>query len=408
MAGPSQPSLQNWLIVAFGFTALALAFSTRAALGLIMPVWQSELGWSSSFISSAGAAALIVMAIVAPFAGRLVDRKTPQFVMSLGLVCIGIGSAIVAAASNKIVFIIGYSGFCAVGFGIVATHVVSTAVIRVFDKNQGLATGIATSGATGGQFLVVPLIAVLLVYGSWRWSFAVLSVSALLMVPLILWLMGRANTKDNVTDSTIPDRSSISEDLEFVLSKPTFHILFWSYLICGFTTTGVIETHFLPFASHHGFPPISSAAAYGVLSAVNLFGMILAGWLSDRVNRQNLLASIYLLRALTFILLTNVPGAGLESLFLFSVLFGVVDYSTIPVTVSLVASHVGRRVMGLAMGLIAAGHAVGGALGSFLGGYLFDAIGNYEMLWTASLWLAVGAGAMVLLIPVNAPDPEPA
>lgn len=408
MAGPSQPSLQNWLIVAFGFTALALAFSTRAALGLIMPVWQSELGWSSSFISSAGAAALIVMAIVAPFAGRLVDRKTPQFVMSLGLVCIGIGSAIVAAASNKIVFIIGYSGFCAVGFGIVATHVVSTAVIRVFDKNQGLATGIATSGATGGQFLVVPLIAVLLVYGSWRWSFAVLSVSALLMVPLILWLMGRANTKDNVTDSTIPDRSSITEDLEFVLSKPTFHILFWSYLICGFTTTGVIETHFLPFASHHGFPPISSAAAYGVLSAVNLFGMILAGWLSDRVNRQNLLASIYLLRALTFILLTNVPGAGLESLFLFSVLFGVVDYSTIPVTVSLVASHVGRRVMGLAMGLIAAGHAVGGALGSFLGGYLFDAIGNYEMLWTASLWLAVGAGAMVLLIPVNAPDPEPA
>lgn len=408
MAGPSQPSLQNWLIVAFGFTALALAFSTRAALGLIMPVWQSELGWSSSFISGAGAAALIVMAIVAPFAGRLVDRKTPQFVMSLGLVCIGIGSAIVATASNKLVFVIGYSGFCAVGFGIVATHVVSTAVVRVFDKNQGLATGIATSGATGGQFLVVPLIAVLLIYGSWRWSFAVLSVSALLMVPLILWLMGRANTKDNVTDSTSPDRSSITEDLEFVLSKPTFHILFWSYLICGFTTTGVIETHFLPFASHHGFPPISSAAAYGVLSAVNLFGMILAGWLSDRVNRQILLASIYLLRALTFILLTNVPGAGLESLFLFSVLFGVVDYSTIPVTVSLVASHVGRRVMGLAMGLIAAGHAVGGALGSFLGGYLFDAIGNYEMLWTASLWLAVGAGAMVLLIPVNAPDPEPA
>jgi MFS family permease len=408
MAGPSQPSLQNWLIVAFGFTALALAFSTRAALGLIMPVWQSELGWSSSFISGAGAAALIVMAIVAPFAGRLVDRKTPQFVMSLGLVCIGVGSAIVATASSKIVFIIGYSGFCGVGFGIVATHVVSTAVVRVFDKNQGLATGIATSGATGGQFLVVPLIAVLLIYGSWRWSFAVLSVSALLMVPLILWLMGRANTKDNVTDSTIPDRSSITEDLEFVLSKPTFHILFWSFLICGFTTTGVIETHFLPFASHHGFPPISSAAAYGVLSAVNLFGMILAGWLSDRVNRQILLASIYLLRALTFILLTNVPGAGLESLFLFSVLFGVVDYSTIPVTVSLVASHVGRRVMGLAMGLIAAGHAVGGALGSFLGGYLFDAIGNYEMLWTASLWLAVGAGAMVLLIPVNAPDPEPA
>ena len=183
MTDHSQPNRQNWLLVAYGFLALALAFSTRAALGLIMPVWQSEFGWSSSFISGVGASALIVMAIVAPFAGRLVDRKTPQFVMSLGLVCIGVGSAIVAIASNKIVFIIGYSGFCAVGFGIVATHVVSTAVTRAFDRKQGLAIGIATSGATGGQFLIVPLIAVLLIYASWRWSFAALSVSALGRVP---------------------------------------------------------------------------------------------------------------------------------------------------------------------------------------------------------------------------------
>lgn len=148
--------------------------------------------------------------------------------------------------------------------------------------------------------------------------------------------------------------------------------------------------------------------AYGVLSAVNLFGMILAGWLSDRMNRQFLLASIYILRALTFVLLSNVPGAGIETLFLFSVLFGVVDYSTVPVTVSLVASHVGQRVMGLAMGLIGAGHAVGGALGTYLGGYLFDATGNYQLVWTASLWLAVGAGVLVLLIPVNTPQTEPA
>ncbi len=408
MTDHSQPNRQNWLLVAYGFLALALAFSTRAALGLIMPVWQSEFGWSSSFISSVGASALIVMAIVAPFAGRLVDRKTPRFVMSLGLVSVGVGSAIVAIASNKIVFIIGYSGFCAVGFGIIATHVVSTAVTRAFDRKQGLAIGIATSGATGGQFLIVPLIAVLLIYASWRWSFAALSVSALLMVPCILWFMGRSITKDNVTDSAKPDDSSITADIEYVLSKPTFHILFWSFLICGFTTTGVIETHFLPFASHHGFPPITSATAYGVLSAVNLFGMILAGWLSDRVNRQFLLASIYILRALTFVLLSNVPGAGIETLFLFSVLFGVVDYSTVPVTVSLVASHVGQRVMGLAMGLIGAGHAVGGALGTYFGGYLFDTTGNYQLVWTASLWLAVGAGVMVFLIPASTPQTETA
>ena len=68
--------------------------------------------------------------------------------------------------------------------------------------------------------------------------------------------------------------------------------------------------------------------------------------------------------------LVNV-GADLEILFLFAIVFGLVDYSTSPVTASLVASHIGLRVMGLAFGLISAGHQIGGALGAYFGGVLF-------------------------------------
>ena len=46
------------------------------------------------------------------------------------------------------------------------------------------------------------------------------------------------------------------------------------------------------------------------------------------------------------------------TLIFFAVAFGVVDYSTVPVTASLVESHIGLHVMGLAMGLIAAIPAV--------------------------------------------------
>ena len=162
-------------------------------------------------------------------------------------------------------------------------------------------------------------------------------------------------------------KAGILDDARHVLKQPAFHILFWSFLICGFTTTGVIETHLLPFASFCGFPPIPSATAYGLLSAINLVGMIVAGWLTDRMNRFVLLASIYLLRALTFVLLGSIPGTGIETLFVFAALFGAVDYATVPVTASLVASHVGLRTMGLAMGMISAGHSIGGALGAFSG-----------------------------------------
>ena len=55
-------------------------------------------------------------------------------------------------------------------------------------------------------------------------------------------------------------------------------------------------------------------------------------------------------------------------------------------------------MMGLAMGLISAGHALGGAMGAFLGGYIFTVTANYELVWTGSVWLAVGAGLLVLFI----------
>lgn len=395
---------QNWTVVGFGFLALALAFSARAALGLIMPVWQREFGWSSSYISGVGATALIVMAIVAPFAGRLVDKMGPRFTLNLGLGLLGAGCSIVAVMNGKVMFIIGFSGFAAVGFGIVATHVVATAVTRNFDRNTGLATGVAMSGATGGQFLIVPLIASLLAFVSWRWSFGALGLMSFALVPCIAMSMRPGNDAPKQADIDPQKTTSMAEDFWFILKRPAFHALFWSYLICGFTTTGVIETHLLPFASFSGFPPLPSAMAYGILSAVNLVGMIVAGWLTDRVNRPILLASIYLLRSLTFIFLSSLPGSSIENLFLFAIFFGVVDYSTIPVTASLVASHIGLRVMGLAMGIISAGHAVGGAMGAFLGGYVFDTLGNYDQLWEASLWVAIGAGVMVLFLKDRKPD----
>ncbi len=134
--------------------------------------------------------------------------------------------------------------------------------------------------------------------------------------------------------------------------------------------------------------------------------MIGAGWLTDRVNRPALLASIYLLRGLTYIARFNLPGANVEMLFLFAMLFGVVDYSTVPVTASLAASHIGISVMGQAMGMIAAGHAIGAALAAYFGGYVFDNTGDYDLLWRASLWLLLGAGAMALLVLRMAPVSE--
>ncbi|UZF91262.1 MFS transporter [Bosea sp. NBC_00550] len=396
MAPARSPSpFLRWLLVGFGFLALAISFSARATLGLVMPLLMQDFGWSRSFISGAAAATLLVMALTAPFAGHAADRYGVRATLTFGLLLVGIGCLLVASTNSPVVFLLGFSGIAAIGFGFVATHVVSTAVARLFDAQRGLATGIATSGATGGQFLIVPLVAVLLATFSWRWSFLAIGIACLALAPLLWWTLSAKDAP--AAPVRRPESHTLSTDLRFVLRQPAFHILFWSFLICGYTTAGVIETHLIPYAAYCGFGPVPSAAAYGILSAVNLAGMVGAGWLTDRMNRVALLGSIYLLRALTFLVLMRV-GADYEMLVTFAVLFGAVDYATIPVTASLAASHLGLRVMGLTMGLISAGHSVGAAAGAFMGGYLVDMSARYDAVWLSAVALSLGAGAMVFLM----------
>jgi len=385
-----------WLIVGIGFLALSLAFSARSVLGLLMPIWEAELGWSRTFVSTGGALALVMMAAVAPLAGNMVDRVGPRGLLCWGLAALGGGALMVAIADSPWQFLLAFSVVAAFGFGVVATHVVSTAIALTFRSGAGLPTGIATSGATAGQLLVIPLLAAVVTTMGWRPAVAALGIGALLLIPVVL---GFVRTKPMAPHAVRSDAvEPLSARLSMLLRRPVFHALFWSYVICGFTTSGVIETHLLPYAAACGFPPLDGAAAYGVLSGVNMVGMIAAGYLTDRVHRPRLLAAIYFLRGLSFIPLFYVVG-DLPLLFTFAVMFGLFDYSTIPVTASLVASHIGLRVMGLSMGLLAAGHALGGAAGAFLGGVLFDLFARYTEMWLMALALALLAGLIVLTIP---------
>ena len=82
----------------------------------------------------------------------------------------------------------------------------------------------------------------------------------------------------------------------------------------------------------------------------------------------------------------------------FAVMFGLFDYSTVPVTASIAASHLGLRMMGLAMGLLAAGHAVGGAAGALFAGRMYDLFARYDGVWLTSVGVAIFAGLICFTI----------
>lgn len=390
-------NLYGWIVVALCFAGLSVARSGNAALGLTMPFWEIDLGWSRSFVSLGGALALLVVAAIAPLAGNALDRYGPRFLLTFGLTAVGAGMLLTATMSAPWQFLLFFSGVAAIGFAIMANHIVSTTIALHFTEHRGLATGTATAGSTAGQLIVIPVLAWVLSTQGWRGSYAVLGLAALLLAP-VMWRVIRPNIAVRARGAT--PHAALWRRLSFLLRQPVFHALFWSFTICGFTTAGVIETHLIPYAVTCGFPPLQGAGAYGILSAFNMVGMVTAGYLSDRVHRPTLLGCIYIFRGLSFILLMQITG-DFSLLVIFAIVFGVFDYSTVPVTASLVASHLGLPIMGLTMGILAAGHAVGGALGAFLGGWLFDLYARYDAVWVASIALAVAAGVLCFTIREN-------
>lgn len=393
--------INPWIVVWLCFATLAIVMSARQSVSIMTDEWARTLGWSKTFIGSGQSVALIMVAVFSPVAGNLADRYGARLMLVAGLLAVAIGLLVFAMAPMAGLFIIGYGLVGGVGFATANMHLISTALAKLFNQNRGLATGIANSGATAGQFITVPLLTIGLAYFSWRWSMTGVAIACILMA-IVIWTMLKPNREGAEAAEETISHEPLWDRLKFLISNPTFHILYWSFFICGVTTTGAIETHFLPYAAFCGFPPVPASGIYGLTMAINLGGMFLSGYLTDRINRPLLLGTIYLVRSLSFIVLMFV-GASYEMMILFAIVYGIFDYSTVPPTASLAASHLGLKIMGLAMGLISGGHALGGALGAFLGGYLFDLFARYTEMWWFAFATAVAAGLMVYLLKETRP-----
>jgi len=97
---------------------------------------------------------------------------------------------------------------------------------------------------------------------------------------------------------------------------------------------------------------------------------------------------------LAFLLATKTPAVML----IFAAVMGVTYLSTVPPTAGLVAKMFGPANMAMLFGVAMLAHQVGGFLGAYLGGAVFQATGNYDIVWYIDIALAVGAALINLPI----------
>ena len=388
------------MMVAVLFSMLAILITARNSIGLMMPFWDNDFGWSYGLVSTAGAIMMVVMAMIAPLAGLILDHYGSRLVYVGAVGLIGCEFILCAFMTDywQLLVLVGIMG--GVGFAVISPALVSTTIAQHFDENLGLATSIVTSGSTGGQLALMPLLGLLVVSFSWRASYLFLGVLILLTAIAVFFLIDDTPKTEIKRPKIQP--SAIGKTISILRGNSTFWLLAIGFFICCFTTAGVIKIHMIPYAVSCGFSALQSASAYGVMSFFSMVGMIGYGYLSDKMHRPMLLASIYLLRAMTFILLMNITDSP-TILFTFSILFGIFDYASFPIVANLVATHIGRKVMGFSMGLIFASNSLGAASGSFLGGYIYDIYASYNYVWIFSVLMAALASFLTLFIKENRP-----
>src|SRR6185312_789478 len=111
-----QRDLGAWIIVGFCFLVLAVSFSARSSLSLVMTSMEKELGWSSNQISNALALVQIAMAVASPIMGNFVDRFSPRLLLSSGLAIIGCGILLTSRATETWQLNLAYGVVAGIGF----------------------------------------------------------------------------------------------------------------------------------------------------------------------------------------------------------------------------------------------------------------------------------------------------
>ena len=407
MKNPTDRGLHYAWYVLGAVTVILLAGSgVRSSFGIFIKPMEAEFGWDRVALSVVASLSLFLYGAMGPIVGRMADRWGPRGVLTGAVVLLGAGAIGSSAIASLWQLYLTAGIITALGAGGAAMSVAASLATRWFDTRRGLVLGIAGGGMAAGQLLIIPLMMTLTLVWGWRTSFLVLGIGFLLLILPLTFAVIRDDPQDmglapygaaaGATPVTAEQRAAGRTGIAQAARHPAFWLLAGSFFVCGYTTSGLVLTHLIPYASEHGFHATQAATALGLMGALNIVGTVGSGWICDRAGPKVPLAGYYLLRGLSLIFLPfvgTVPG-----LFAFAAIYGLNYISTVPATTAFTARIFGRYSVGELSGWIFFSHQVGAAIGSVVGGLLYTRFGNYTLAFHSAAALAFAAAAMVLAI----------
>jgi MFS family permease len=399
-----------WWVAGVTFLALVGAAAFRAVPGVLIEPLRAEFGWSVTTISAAVGVNMALYGLTAPFAAALMERFGIRRVVVAALLLTATGSGLTVFMTTSWQLVLLWGFLVGLGTGSMALSLVATVTGRWFVARRGLVSGVLTAGGATGQLVFLPLVAWADTTWGWRSASLGTTAAALAVVPLVLWLL-RDRPRDvgvvpyggTAADDADPVRTGAARTAVRGLVQAARTTPFWllagGFFICGLSTNGLVQPHFIPAAHDHGMPVTTAAGLLAVVGVFDIAGTVLSGWLTDRTDPRVLLLAYYGLRGLSLFLLPTLFGPDLHvSMVAFIVFYGLDWVATVPPTLALCREFFGARAP-VVFGWVFASHQVGSAFAAFGGGVIRDVTGSYDPAWLMAGALCIAAAAMSFLIP---------
>ena len=405
----------GWIVAATTFVTLLTVAGVVGTAGVLIKPLENEFGWSKAEISTSLSIRFALFGLMAPFAAALFNRYGLRSVTLPALALIGGGLVLSLGMSNLWQLNLLWGVLVGVGTGLVAMVLGATVATRWFTTHRGLVVGGLTASTAAGQLVFLPMMAWL--EGVFGWRLALLSLVVLLAVAAVaVALLLRDRPADvglppygekQVQSAPPPPKGSIVGSafaaLRDASKSGVFWVLFATFFICGLSTNGLIQMHFVPLCADFGMPAVGAASVLAFMGIFNLFGTIASGWLSDRYDNRWLLFWYYGLRGLSLLYLPSSEFT-FYGLALFAIFYGLDWIATVPPTVRLTADRFGPERANLVFGWIFAGHQIGAAVAAFAGGYSRTALETYMPAFYAAGVLCLAASVLILTLSRKAPE----
>lgn len=379
--------------------------------------FEDEFGWARSATSIAVAVNLVIYGLAAPFATALMERFGIRNIAAGALTLIAIGTALTTVMTDPWHLVLLWGVIVGLGVGATALVFGSLVVNRWFIERRGLMLGVMGAAWATGQLVFLPIIANTIDVSGWRTASIGIALAALVLIPIV-WFVIRDRPSDigqlpygadplnppaaetNTTVNAAQAAASAVTTLLEVARHRTFWILAGTFFICGWTTNGIISTHFIPAAHDEGMHATTAAGLLAVVGIFDIIGTIGSGWLTDRFDPRKLLAIYYGLRGIALVAMPFIIGPSVDPpILVVMVLFGLDWVATVPPTAILCTRAFGPEKGAVVFGWVFAAHMIGAAAAALLSGAIRDITGDYLIAWLLAGVLALGASVAALALP---------